>query len=663
VDSHLGRSIYEAAAEQARLEEDVARQRDQRAALEATVDSLTARATTGESVRSPIVSRRQPRISLSRRRMLQWGGLGLAGSTVIAGTPGRRSGSEGSRTSRSISSELLGISWPESPRLEATSKTPTIFVPLPTGVASIDTFNILQALQTAKGGTAVVLQWSPSAVYAVDQELPIFPGIRLTGQGPTMEAAPGGLPTLRQVAGVPLQCIAASASYYGPSSLGKYSQFNSLYNNGIQRSVVDGAIEVDHVAFDGQNGGTGSGNTSGHGMVLLSFSAKLHDCYFLNIANTAMVLADANYLGVLASNENHENRIQDNTVVNPGWYGLYVGSAPGGATDGYILDNKIASPSQQQRTAGPLVNPASGKYYEGIHMANSAGWWLINNHLVACPGDGASFNTTGGLHLLHNTIDGFGCNPLKRGTYSGFNITTAGQTKLHHGFVVGNLATAYEAASPFTQAAPPGPTNTYLYFRLVMQIDPGRKPQTTYQAFVNQSDNAAHQGSQPPAPILDVTLPTANALSILVPHGAASGALPGMIVTDTLGLIRPGTTVVNVTQGTGSNPDTILLSAKVARGMGDTIRFTGPASFAWSYENALSGADMLVHRTNETATGTINAVPRIVITPTAGQVSPTVHLVDPTDFAGGVYIDPAGAPVAGNIIVATSSTTAAWGPA
>ena len=662
MDRDLSTSITEAVAEQAHLETVVASQRDGRASLQAMVDALSTGTCTGAPDRTPGHG------VLPRRRMLQWVGAGLAGSAAVAALPRIGSGflpSSGRRTPMGAS--LLGLELANHAALDAILPSPTIVVPAPTGTSSVDTPNILQALKKAKGGTTVVLQWSPTAVYAIDQELPIFPGVRLTGNGGSIPRAPGSLPTLQQVTGVPLQSIAASASYlaglYGPASPGKYPLFNDLYNNGVPRSTVDGAIEIDHVVFDGQNGGTGSGNTAGHGMVLLSFCAKLHDCYFLNIANTAIVLAESNYLGTLVSNENHENRIQENTIINPGWHGLYVGNATGGATDGYILDNNITSPSQQQRTSGPQINPGTGNCYEGIRMVNAAGWWMVNNHLFACPGDGAYFNTTGGLHLLYNTIDGFGCSPQHRGRYIGFNITTAGQTKLHHGFVIGNLATAYETANPFAAGVTATPSNTYLYFRMIMQTNVGRKAQPTYQAFVNQSDNIAHQGSQPPPPIPNVTIPIANALSIAVPNGAAAGATPGIVITDSLGLIRPGTTVVSVTPGSGGTPDTIVLSAKAAKGTGDTITFVGPASYAWSYENALPAADILVHRTNETATGTITAAPRIVITPTANMPVPTVHLVDPADYVGGVFLDPAGVPQVGDIIIANSSATAAWGPA
>jgi hypothetical protein len=664
MDPDIDTAIAEAIAEQERLEAAVARQRHERAALQATIDSLPSGVAEPELTRATTSVPRQKRRGLSRRQVLHWAGGGIATGAVIAGISAGDSALVGSQRAKARSgAELLGMRTRAV--LDAKITSPMVIVPPPTGVASVDTPNILAALLKAKGGMAVILQWSPTAVYAIDQELPITQGVRLTGMGAPMPSPTGKyptLPTLQQVAGVSLQCIAASASYlaglYGPVNPGLYPQYNALYNNGVFRSTVDGGIEVDHIAFDGQNGGTGSGNTTGHGMVLLSFAANLHDCYFLNIANNAMVLAEENYNGMSVKNENHENRIQENTVVNPGWHGLYVGNATGGATDGYILDNNIISPSQQLRSSGPQIQPSTGQYYEAIRMDNAAGWWMVNNHMTACPGNAWYGNTTGGLHLLYNTINGFGCNPVHRGTYVGFNITTAGQTKLHHGFIIGNLVSAYEASNPFAPAQTANSTNTYEYYRLSMQTDVGRKPQPSYQAFVIQSDNVAHQGSQPPPPIPNVTIPVANALTISLPNGSTVGVVPGMTVTDTLGLIHPGTTVVSVTPGTGTAPDSITISAKASKGSGDTLSFVGPASYAWTYVNALANSDVHVTRTNETATGTITPTQLIPKPP-----SSTVTLVDPADFAGGAFIDPTVAPAVGDIIIATSSTTAAWGPA
>jgi hypothetical protein len=607
---------------------------------------------------------------VSRRRLLGWSGAGLAGGAALAvgGRAGAASASAlpGAATAAVVRSAIT---------LDATVTSQQIFVPPPTGTAATDMVNILQALSDAVAGTAVVLQSSPSAVYAINQELPIPRGVRLTGSGVTSESSGAGgtppMPTLRQAANTPLQTIAASAAYlaglYGPDNLGKYQQFNHLYNNGKMRRPADSAIEVDHVAFDGQNGGTGSGNTEGHGVVLYSNGSDVHDCYFLDIANAAIVAADLNYAGEPCTVQTFENRIHDNTIINPGWFGIWVTNTRGsdGCTDGYIVNNIVVSPSQQKRSAGPNLNPTSSKYYEALHLANAAGWWVAENFLQACPGDGSYFNTTWGLHLVGNTVDGFGCYPQARKSYSGYNVTTAGQTKTHPGFIIGNLSAGYEVANPFAPGMQAPATATFAYFKLSMQSTAGSRPEPSYTAYVVEADNVAHQASQMPPPIADATIPSGNLNKVSLPQGSTGAIKVGMGITDSLGVIPADDTVKSVTPGTGSNPDVILLTKGATKAAtGDTVSFTGPITVAWTYVNELTNAGMQVNRTNETATGTIETEPVFVLPskpPASGQM-PTITLIDPADYAGGEYVNPLNPPSAGQIIVAsaTAAGTAAW---
>jgi hypothetical protein len=651
---HVSGSISEILALRNQTEQVLARHREETRALHARLDALTAHAPGAKS--SDVASRR----SFSRRRMLQWTGAGLGGGVALAVTG------------------PLAISPPlaaAAPLLASKSKPtgPVIYVAGPTGNPASDMPAILTALNQAQSGMTVVFQCSPTAAYAIDQELPVRRGVRLTGKGAASELAPGSgaigsMPTLQQVANTPLKCIVGSAGYlaglYGPHNPGKYD-FLGLYNDGTPVTSVEAAIEVDHLAFDGQNGGTGSGNTQGHGVVLYTYGAKLHDCVFLNIANTAIYVADQNYRGQVPGNEQHENRVEDNLVINPGWWGIFVDNVilpgRGGATDGHILNNVVFSPSQQQRAAGPLIDPTTKAPYEALHMSNAAGWWVVNNHFVACPGNGAYFNTTGGLHLIDNVLDGFGCYPKAHKSYVGFNVTTAGQTKLHPGRIIGNLAAAYESTNPFSPAVKAAKTNTYEYFKLAMQTDPGRETQPVYFAYPTHADNVAHQASGFPAPITDATIPPSNLLKVLVANGAASNVETGMVISDSAGSIATGTTVASVKPGIGTNPDTINLSQPASSTeTNDTVTFSGPTSVAWTYQNTMSVmnyglANMVVTRTNEMATGSINGAPVFQNPPQAGFPTPSITLIDPADFAGGAQVT--GAPSASQIIVATAPGT------
>ena len=96
------------------------------------------------------------------------------------------------------------------------------------------------------------------------------------------------------------------------------------YNNGIRQNFGDGAIETDHLAFDGNNGGTGVGNTAGDGVVVFSIGSKVDDCQFVNIAGSAVCAVDRNYYGTASPLPTFENRIVDNVIINPRNYGVWV---------------------------------------------------------------------------------------------------------------------------------------------------------------------------------------------------------------------------------------------------------------------------------------------------------------------------------------------------
>ena len=601
--------------------------------------------------------------------MLGWTGTGVVAGAVGAAVPSAGSPVAGSPVDGRVTLDL---------ELSSVKTGVDIVVAPPTGVAANDTANVLKALSKAVAGAAVVFQTSPTAVYMIDQELPVPRGVRLTGTGVTSESgdgSPARLPTLRQAAGVPLHCLAGSASYlaglYGPANPGRYPTYNALYRNGKQHHYADSAIEVDHLAFDGQNGGTGSGNTAGHGVVLLSNGSSVHDCYFVDIANAAVVAADLNWAGVPCGDPTFENRIFDNTIVNPAWYGVWVTNTAGsaGCTDGYILKNIVVSPSQQLGSSGPLINPSTlsgggkGLYSEGIHLANAAGWWVSDNHLEACPGNGIYCNTTWGLHLVDNTVDGFGCFPTAHTVFTGLNIVTAGQEKTHPGFIIGNLVAAYEGANPYAPATPAPFTTTFEYFKVSMQDSAGRKVESSYHSYVAMADNVAHQASQLPAPISGATIAVGNLNKVTVPNGSTTGVEVGMGIADTSGLIPSGAKVKAVEPGAGTAPDALLLTlAASGAGTADTVSFTGPTTVAWSFVNDLYDSVLQVNRTNETTTGTIDPVPVVSITsapPPSGSTTPVITIIDPVASVSGLVVESSDRPSAGDVLVAATGS-ASW---
>lgn len=587
---------------------------------------------------------------LNRRRFLQLGaaatGAGLASnplwpSGALASTLRVPSGALTGPTANERDPQAAGAT---AVTTSTTTSSNQLVVPKPTGVASTDTANALTALNVP-AGTTVIFQSSASAVYTINKELPVPPGVRVTGRGAAGEQPKTGLmPTLRQAPGTSLKCIMASAGYLA----GLYN--TAQYNNGVQQHTADSAIEVDHLVFDGNNGGSaGGGNTLGHGLVLYSIGSFVHDCYFVNTAQASLVVSDANYAGAACVDQQVENRIYDNKTMNSGWQGILVTKTSGapGCTDGLMFSNVIESPSLQTDLNSPNLNPSTGLPYEAIRMENAAGWWVENNHAYACTGNGMYFSTPWGMHLVYNSTDSFGATPVPGKTYVGYEIDISGAaTQSRPILVTGNQLSAYEGYNTASPVAP-GVSNTYEYFRIVMS-----EASWNNTAWLVQSDNACHEDSQPPAPISGATV-TGGSTTVLVPHGSTIKAVQaGMSIADSRGFIPAGTTIVSVVQGSGTSPDSITMSASATgTSTADTVSFPAPSSIGWTYINNLSGSTLLVNRTNEIVSSQIDPTPAI-------SGVGTVTLVDPADYAGGIPVS--GTPSPNQVLTATSSSTAAW---
>jgi len=518
-----------------------------------------------------------------------------------------------------------------------------VVVPPPTGDPGTDTANALSALD-APAGTTVIFQASSSAVYSIDRELPVPPGVRVTGYGAPCEQPQTGLmATLQQAPGAALHCIMASASYLA----GLYS--GAQYNDGVPQTAPDTAIEVDHLVFDGNNGGSsGVGNTVGHGLVVFSTGSSVHDCYFLNVAQAALVVSDCNYAGTPCTQGAVGNRVFDNKVMNCGTYGIWVMNTAGsaGALDGFAFYNVIESPSLQTVFFNTPTNPATGVPYEAIRLDMAAGWWVVNNHAYACPGNGMFFGTPLGLHFINNSTDSFGCNPQPGKTYTGYAFSFVGTAgDFRPAMINTNQLSAYEGYNTDTPYAA-GASNTYRYYYVYMdQADPNGT------AWLEQSSNSAHQDSQAPTPIYPAVL-TMGSTQISVPNGAAQQIQPGMTIGDSGGYLPSGTTVSSVTPGSGGASDVITVSMAATGSAGnDTISFVGPATVGWTYVNALSGSTLVVNRTNEVITGTVVSDP---VLSGAGAVK----IIDPAQYVGGIPV--VGIPAPSQVLVATSATAAGW---
>jgi hypothetical protein len=618
-----------------------------------------------------------PKRPVSRRRMLALTGAGIAGGAVAAAV----SGASPAGANMVLSPSALGPRPASAKVVEdaseaAAASTPgMVYVPAPTGVAATDTANILKALSQATAGSTVVLQCrNTKAVYVINQELPVPEGVRVTAPGvndeqPFPSSVNGYMATLQQKSGSSLLCVMASAGYlaglYGPSNPGKYSQYNSLYNNGKAKSAADSAIEVDHLAFDGQNGGMLAGNTAGHALVLYSNGSKVHDCYIFNTPQVGIVVADANYAGAAGSGPFLDNRIYDNKMFNTGSQGIWITNTAGspGCLNGYLLNNVIESPSKQTASTPapdglgvPNFNPSTGLPYEAARLDNSAGWWVVNNHAYSCPGPGWLCASIWGLHFADNSTDTLGAFPTNGGTYVGYDFVFSGSgPPLNPAFINGNQVSAYEGfnSNDFTPAnRAPNDTNTYLYYRVTMQVASQQNPMSA--SYLEHSDNSSHQDSNPVLPISGVKV-TSGSATVTFPSDVSAILQPGMSVADSTGLgFIPSNTFIGAVSGSTITLANANGGAVQATGSGsnDTLSFPAPTSIGWTYVNQLAGSTLVVYRSNELISAPIGPAPA---TSGAGSVS----LIDPANFAGGVRVT--GTPTPGQTIVASSGTAATWG--
>lgn len=684
-------SLEELLEQSRRLQVEVDQQRTSNQVLHARLQALAARAGGGDhgasdgTDLSPFTAAVDHEAAvISRRRLLALTSAGIVGGAIAASALDGRPTAAGAVAPGKGTTPAAGAHPSAKPRQKAATAVSTsdgtALVPPPTGTASIDTANILAALSQAGPGTSVVLQCAATtAPYVIDQELPVPPGVRLTSQGPNNEitaagapnpeSLPGGLmATLQQQPGSSLHCVVGSAAYlaglYGPGNPGNYPTYNTLYNNGAPVTVADSAIEIDHIAFDGQNGGTGPiGNTSGHAIVLFSAGSEIHDCFIFDTAQAGIVVSDTNYQGTAGSGSLDGNRIYDNTVFNSSQQAVLVTNTPGssGCHNGFLLNNNLESPSRDMAStiSGPVIDPGTGLPFEAVRMENAAGWWVVNNHPYQVPGNGWYVANIWGLHFIDNSTDDFGSAPIDGATFVGYDFyfsppTESSPPALLPALINGNQLSAYEGFNTNNHDAgsgnrSPNDTNTFLYFRITMGAVSQQNP--TPATYVEHANNSAHQDSQPAAPIDGGTV-TAGSAVVKFPSNVTNLLQVGMSVSDSAGLIPPATYIGSVNGDTISLVDSSGTPVQATGSSGDdTISFPAPGSIAWTYVNQISGSTLVVYRTNELITPTVGPEPSI---PGPGNVT----IVDPVNFAGGVQVS--GAPQPGQTIVATA-TGATWG--
>lgn len=451
-----------------------------------------------------------------------------------------------------IRSQYAGYTaWVECPAgdiagdaIEITSNT--YIVPLPTGVAATDTANAVAAL--ASGAPTVVFQAVPGTAYAINTPLSVQPGTRVTGNGQaTNEFGTYLMASLKQVGNLPAGTGILNAAGFLSNATGS-----------------DNASQIDNLLFDGQNGT----NTIGNGVVVFASGAKVVGNYFTGQAGHCIVVSDRNLNGRGSSRHQQSNTISDNHMYNFLGYGIWVtstrsggvGGNSGGNTDSYMQRNILQSsspypaPVQPTTTVG-VTNPNAGYPYEMIHMDDSTGWWVTDNHCSGAPGTGIYMHTMWAVKCYGNSCEPFGCSPIAGSgqTYCGIQCYVNGNADSHLGYVTGNNLVGNEGGSTSSSGgAAPAPDSTITFAYLTFYLTNGSSEAT-------HADNMIYQASLAPANVTGcavvnasylVTSAVGNFSSVRVGNSVKDATTSGNLPTS---LPLPAVTSV----GTNASPPTL----------------------------------------------------------------------------------------------------------
>lgn len=150
----------------------------------------------------------------------------------------------------------------------------------------------------------------------------------------------------------------------------------------------------------------GSGSTDG--IIILNWHTDVQDVDVRNCGGSGIVDTNTTANGTAITNTSVNSRFENNFISDSGQYGFEVYDSGNSVTDGYLVDNQIASSGQ-----------------DAIHLGNAAGWNISGNHLYGDAGDAINANRLYGTTIYGNHIEDFGLGP-QSGTWYGITGTAQG---------------------------------------------------------------------------------------------------------------------------------------------------------------------------------------------------------------------------------------------
>ena len=150
----------------------------------------------------------------------------------------------------------------------------------------------------------------------------------------------------------------------------------------------------------------GSGSTDG--IIIMNWQVDVESVDVRDCGGSGIVDTNTAANGRAINNTSVNSRFENNFISDSGRYGFEVQDSDNSVTDGYLVNNQIAS---------------SGA--DAIHLENSAGWNISGNHLYSDAGDAIYANRLYGTTIYGNHIEDFGLGQAS-GTWYGIVGTAQG---------------------------------------------------------------------------------------------------------------------------------------------------------------------------------------------------------------------------------------------
>jgi hypothetical protein len=150
----------------------------------------------------------------------------------------------------------------------------------------------------------------------------------------------------------------------------------------------------------------GSGSTDG--IIVLNWQVGVEGVDVRNCGGSGIVDTNTAANGRAIDNTSVNSRFENNFISDSGRFGFEVHDSDNSITDGYLVNNQIAS---------------SGA--DAIHLDNAAGWNISGNHLYSDAGDAIYASRLYGTTIYGNHIEDFGLRQSS-GTWYGIVGTAQG---------------------------------------------------------------------------------------------------------------------------------------------------------------------------------------------------------------------------------------------